>query len=136
MAKLAGCGKPTIYRWWPSRPALLLEVYDQAVKQELAEGEGKDLAKDLAANLRQVWRLWRKEWLGSFFRLILSEMMLEKERARYLREVFIPRRQAFTALAFQAAIDRGEIPRETDIKLLMDLLYGYSLFPPDNGTDR
>jgi AcrR family transcriptional regulator len=127
VAKLAGCGKPTIYRWWPSRPALLLEVYDQAAKQELVEGEGKDLAKDLAANLRQVWRLWRKESLGSLFRLILSEMMLEKEGARYLREVFIPRRQAFTALAFQAAIDRGEIPRETDIKLLMDLLYGYSL---------
>jgi Tetracyclin repressor-like, C-terminal domain len=106
---------------------LLLEVYDQAVKQELVEGEGKDLAKDLAANLRQVWRLWRKESLGSLYRLILSETMLEKEGARYLREVFIPRRQAFTALAFQAAIDRGEIRRETDIKLLMDLLYGYSL---------
>jgi len=128
VAKLAGCGKPTIYRWWPSRPALLLEVFDQAVKQELVEGEGKDLAKDLAVNLRQIWRLWRKEWLGSLFRLILSETMLEKEGARYLREVFIPRRQAFTALAFQAAIDRGEIPRETDIKLLMDLFYGYSLF--------
>src|SRR6201987_607453 len=26
VAKMAGCGKPTIYRWWPSRPALLLEV--------------------------------------------------------------------------------------------------------------
>src|SRR5258708_35013330 len=128
VAKLAGCGKPTIYRWWPSRPALLLEVYDQAVKQELVEGEGKDLAKDLAANLRQVWRLWRKEWLGSLFRLILSEMMLEKDRARYLREVFIPRRQAFTALAFQAALDRAEIPRASHIKLLMDLFYGYSLF--------
>jgi hypothetical protein len=45
-----------------------------------------------------------------------------------LREVFIPRRQAFTAIAFQAAKDRGEIPPETDIKFLMDLLYGYSLF--------
>jgi hypothetical protein len=55
-------------------------------------------------------------------------MMFEKEGARYLREVFIPRRQAFTAIAFQAAKDRGEIPPETDIKFLMDLLYGYSLF--------
>jgi AcrR family transcriptional regulator len=79
VAKLAGCGKPTIYRWRPSRPALLLEVYEQVVKQELVAHEGKDLAKDLAANLRQVWRLWRKESLGSFYRLILSEMMLEKE---------------------------------------------------------
>ena len=128
VAKLAGCGKPTIYRWWPSRPALLLEVFEQAVKQELVAHEGKDLAKDLAANVRQVWRFWRKESLGSLFRLILSEMMLEKEGARYLREVFIPRRQAFTALAFQAAKDRGEIPPDTDIKFLLDLLYGYSLF--------
>ena len=128
VAKSAGCGKPTIYRWWPSRPALLLEVYEQFAKQELVAHEGKDLAKDLAAHLRQVWRLWRKECWGSLFRLILSEMMLEKEGARYLREVFIPRRQAFTAIAFQAAKDRGEIPPETDIKFLMDLLYGYSLF--------
>ena len=28
----------------------------------------------------------------------------------------------------QPAKDRGEIPPETDIKLLMDLLYGYSMF--------
>jgi AcrR family transcriptional regulator len=128
VAKLAGCGKPTIYRWWPSRPALLLEVYDQAVKRELVEPEGKDLAKDLAVMMGQVWRFWREECMGSLYRLILSEMMLEKEGTRYLREVFIPRRQAFTATAFQAAIDRGEIPPETDTKLLMDLLYGYSVF--------
>src|SRR5271157_3250091 len=36
--------------------------------------------------------------------------------------------QAFTATAFQAALVRGEIPPETDIKLLLDFLYGYSLF--------
>jgi AcrR family transcriptional regulator len=128
VAKLAGCGKPTIYRWWPSRAALLLEVYERAVDKELVEPEGKDLAKDLATMLRQVWRFWREECNGSLFRLILSETMLEKEGARYLREVFIPRRQAFIGLAFQAAKDRGEIPEDTDIKLLMDLLFGYSIF--------
>jgi AcrR family transcriptional regulator len=128
VAKLAGCGKPTIYRWWPSRSALLLEVYEQAVKQELVEPEGKDLAKDLAAMLRKIWGLWQNGSRGSLYRLILSEMMLDEEGARYLRDAFIPRRQAFTALAFQAAIDRGEIPPETDIKLLLDFLYGYSVF--------
>ena len=128
VAKLAGCGKPTIYRWWPSRPALLLEVYEQMVQHELVAGEGKDLATDLANNLRQVWRVWRTESVGSMFRLIVSEMILDQEGARYLREVFFPRRQAFTAIAFQAAKDRGEIPPDTDIKFLMDVLYGYSLF--------
>jgi AcrR family transcriptional regulator len=126
VAKLAGCGKPTIYRWWPLRQALLLEVYHQASKQELIEPEGNDLAKDIATLLRQVWRFWRKDCKGSLHRLILSEMMLEEEGTRYLREVFIPRRQALTAIAFQAAKDRGEIPPETDVKFLMDLLFGYS----------
>jgi AcrR family transcriptional regulator len=128
VAKLAGCGKPTIYRWWPSRPALLLEVYEQVVQQELSPPEGKDLAKDLAAMLRQIWGIWRKDSVGALYRLILSETMLDEEGALYLREVFIPRRQAVTALAFEAAKERGEIPPETDVKLLMDLLYGYSMF--------
>jgi AcrR family transcriptional regulator len=128
VAKLAGCGKPTIYRWWPSRSALLLEVYDQVIQKELSPPDGKDLAKDIAAALKQIWGLWRKDSSGSLYRLIISEMMLEEEGARYLREVFIPRRQAFTTLAFQAAKDRGEIPPGTDIKFLLDLLYGYSMF--------
>jgi hypothetical protein len=55
-------------------------------------------------------------------------MILEKKGARFLREVVFPRRQAFTAIAFQAAKDRGEIPQHADIEFLMDLLYGYSLF--------
>jgi AcrR family transcriptional regulator len=128
VAKLAGCGKPTIYRWWPSRPALLLEVYDQVVQKELSPPEGKDLAKDIADMMRQIWGIWRNDSVGALYRLILSEMMLDEEGARYLREVFIPRRQAFTALAFQAAKDRGVIPQGTDVKFLLDVFYGYSLF--------
>jgi AcrR family transcriptional regulator len=128
VAKLAGCGKPTIYRWWPSRSALLLEVYEQAVQSEIAPPEGKDLAEDIATMLRQVWRVWRKESVGSLYRLILSEMILEEEGAGYLREVFFPRRQTLTVIAFQAAQARGEIPEDADVKLLMDLSYGYALF--------
>ena len=128
VAKLAGCGKPTIYRWWPSRSALLLEVFEQAVQSEISPPKGKDLAKDIATMLRQIWRVWRKESVGSLYRLILSEMILEEEGACYLREVFFPRRQTLTVIAFQAAQDRGEIPRDADTKLLMDLTYGYALF--------
>jgi AcrR family transcriptional regulator len=143
VAKLAGCGKPTIYRWWPSRHALLLEVYHRASKQEFVEPDQQDLAKDLTTMLRHVWQVWREDGKGALFRLLLSEMMLEEVGTRYLREVFIPRRQAFTARAFQAAKDRGEIPPATDIKFLMDLYYGYSFFylitgqlEDDEGPDR
>ena len=135
VAKSAGCGKPTIYRWWPSPPALLLEVFEQVLIKSWLPHEGKDLAKDLAAPCDNSGDSGETSRWGPLFRLILSEMMLEKEGARYLREVFIPRRQAFTAIAFQAAKDRGEIPPETDIKFLIDLLVWLFALPPDNGTE-
>src|ERR1700739_1835736 len=76
VAKLAGCGKPTIYRWWQSRPALLLEIYERAVDKELVEPEAKDLAKDLSTTLRQVWRFWREERMGYLYLLLLVQTAL------------------------------------------------------------
>jgi hypothetical protein len=38
-----------------------------------------------------------------------------------------PSLSIFTAITFQSVKERGEIPPETDVKLLMDLLYGYSV---------
>jgi AcrR family transcriptional regulator len=128
VAKLAGCGKPSIYRWWPTKTALMMEVYDQVSTQEMNAPEGKDLATDLAAKLRQTWEIWEKRSFGCVLRMILSEMMLSDEGRKHLREVFYPSRQAKAAVAFQLAIERGEIPPETDIQLLMDLMFGYSLF--------
>jgi AcrR family transcriptional regulator len=128
VAKKAECGKPTIYRWWPNRTVLLIEVYEQLVAKELYFPNSLDLAEDISGMIKLIWRAWRKNSYGSLFRSILAESIQDEEGMRRLREDFFPARQARSSIAFRAAKERGEIPQNVDTGLLLDLLYGYSLF--------
>jgi len=55
VAALAGVGKQTIYRWWPSRPALVADVMLEDADRILASVDHTaDLAADLVAWVRKL----------------------------------------------------------------------------------
>jgi len=55
VAARAGVGKQTIYRWWPSRPALVADVMLEDADKILASvGHTDDLAADLVAWVRKL----------------------------------------------------------------------------------
>src|SRR5689334_12245799 len=51
IAQRAGVAKQTIYRWWPSKPAILLEAFLTDAAEELSPPDSGDLATDLTAHL-------------------------------------------------------------------------------------
>src|SRR4051812_2052510 len=58
IAARAGVGKQTIYRWWPSKAAVLLDA-SLALAGDVPEGEGRPGLPDtgdLAADLKRVLR--------------------------------------------------------------------------------
>src|SRR5688572_10283300 len=54
IAASAGVGKQTIYRWWPNKAALFIEVYGRLVPSGIVAEDTGDLAGDLAALLAQL----------------------------------------------------------------------------------
>ncbi len=72
VARRAHAGKPTIYRWWPSRTLLLLEVY-AGLKQDLAKVDTGSLEGDVAGFLVGLMRFWRETVAGDVFRSVLAE---------------------------------------------------------------
>ena len=53
VARRAGAGKPTLYRWWPNKAALLIEVYDrEKVAMEAARPTLPDPQEDFADLVR------------------------------------------------------------------------------------
>ena len=55
VAARAGVGKQTIYRWWPSRPALVADVMLEDADKILASVDHTDdLAADLVAWVRRL----------------------------------------------------------------------------------
>ena len=71
VARRAKAGKPTIYRWWPSKAALLLDIYHRQ-KGETFYADTGNTRKDLIAFLETLLGFWQKSG-GEVFRSIIAE---------------------------------------------------------------
>ncbi|SDG76805.1 TetR/AcrR family transcriptional regulator [Alloyangia pacifica] len=107
VAKRARAGKATLYRWWPTRGALLLAVY-RRMKTEDVYADTGSLEGDIAGVLRLVFGHWRRE-TGAVFRSIIAAAQVEPDVAEALAEFRLERRTALLAVIARAE-RRGELP--------------------------
>jgi len=125
VAVRAGASKATIYRWWPSKELLALD----ALFSEWAPGrpdprDTGSLAGDLLALMRPWARQLAAKPYGRVLAALITKAQSDGEFAEEYRARFVqPRREQARAI-FARAIDRGEIPADTDIEVAVDLLYG------------
>jgi AcrR family transcriptional regulator len=129
VARRAGAGKPTLYRWWPSKTALLIELYEREKSRVLAEVPDLGSAqKELVALIKGVHRFWRKTPAGQAFRSIIAEAQADEMALRALRDDFLPRGRATALAILDRAAARGEIAPDVDRELLLDVLFGFSWY--------
>lgn len=122
VAKRAGAGKPTIYRWWNGKAALLLEVYARQ-KLDLVDVDTGTLEGDLVALIRGVCRLWRETPAGDIFRSIIAEAQSDPAAFAALRS-FLAERRYHAASVFERARARGELDPAFDRDVTLDLVSG------------
>src|SRR5216684_1192664 len=72
IAREARVGKPTIYRWWPSRGAIVLEALQQHAQQILPLPPDGPLAERLAEWLKAVFKTLNEE-TGEIVRGLMAE---------------------------------------------------------------
>ena len=122
----AGVSKKTIYRWWPQKAALALDAFyeDWSSAQDELMPDSGSLIDDLRLRARATVRLMTSARLGPAFTELLVEARSDAALAEAFREhVLEPLRQQARVL-FGRAIDRGELRRDTDIEVAIDLLQG------------
>jgi AcrR family transcriptional regulator len=124
VARRAGAGKPTIYRWWPSRADLLLEVYLAERTARVADVDTGSLSGDLAALARGFLAAWRGSPAGEALRGLIAEAQAGETALAALWERFLPTwTQSIRAVLAQAA-RRGEI-EPGDIEMMAELYSGF-----------
>jgi AcrR family transcriptional regulator len=119
----ANVGKTTVYRWWPTKAALVADAFAASADHELRFPNTGSVQNDMTLQMRRLIRVFRSK-RGKVVAALLAGGQSDPELIEAYRERFLwPRRkQAYQTL--QRGIDRGELPAGCDFDLILDSLYG------------
>ena len=123
VAKRAGVGKPTLYRWWPTKATLVLAM--------LCERMAPNLEKPTALTAEESLRFRVRRLIGAFngrFGKIVAGVIAEGQSEPAIREAFFDRwvnpRRTATIADLQRGKNTGELRSDTEPDLLNDAIFG------------
>jgi AcrR family transcriptional regulator len=123
IARRAGAGKKTIYRWWSSKAQIVMEALIQAVKTHTPFRDTGSLKGDLHSYFELSFPGLRDE-SGKILKGLAAEAQLDPDFAAEFQRVFIvPRKKELVALLARAA-QRGELAANLSLEALADMIYG------------
>lgn len=124
IAARAGVSKKTIYRWWPSKSAVLLEAFTEALVDATPFVDTGDIAADIRTHVTGAVRLLSTPPYGPAYAGILSELHHDDELAETVRTQLIEPRFGEAVARLRRAQEQGQIPPGADLPLAVEMLYG------------
>jgi AcrR family transcriptional regulator len=124
VARRARAGKPTIYRWWPTKTQLLLAVYQRLKRDRAAYTDTGSLEGDCIAFLRNLLAYWAAG-SGQVLRSIFAEAQSDQRAAAALRDYTRERREG-TAGLFERARARGELRDDADPLIAAEIIAAFA----------
>jgi AcrR family transcriptional regulator len=124
IARRAGVGKQTIYRWWPSKGAVVLEAATQSLDPVVAFPDTGDIVADLRVQLTGILEVITTTGFGSAYRGLIAAGQSDPGLLGALFDQIIePNINGFGA-RITVAQERGEVRADADVQTLRDVLYG------------
>jgi AcrR family transcriptional regulator len=124
VARRAGAGKSAVYRRWPSKQAMTVDLVSRVALEAVRAPDSGKLVDDVLQFTRDTMAALRHPLVSRIVPDLLAETARNEDLAStLLGNVRTPRREN-AALILRRAIERGELPADTDIELGLDLLVG------------
>ncbi|MER5774580.1 TetR/AcrR family transcriptional regulator [Streptomyces sp. NPDC002039] len=130
IAARAGVGKQTIYRWWPSKAAVLLEASLALAgeAEEDVEWTGFPDTGDLAADLKYVLRAtvdqFNDEKYEAAARALTAAGATDAELGARMTEQLLEPQFALYEARLRTARAAGQLAPDADLRLTVELLVG------------
>lgn len=125
VAKRARAGKPTIYRWWPSQAALLLDVYHSRKRVNFIYPDTGTIRGDLRAYLSGLLTTWREGTSGEVFRCVVAKAQAEPAALAAL-SAYMSDRRCQSGKIIEKAQARGEVRADVKPELITELLSSFA----------
>lgn len=123
IAARAGVSKKTIYRWWPSRGAVVLDALHEAADVAAPHVDTGDLATDMRTQLTAVITFLSPPSHAPLAGVI-ADALRDPELAGPVRDRLIrPRIEEFEQ-RMRRAQEQGQLHPDADLDVALDLFYG------------
>ena len=123
VARRAKVGKPTLYKWWPTKATLVLAM--------LSERMAPNLEKPLDLTVEESLHFRVRSLIDAFsepFGKIVAGLIAEGQSEPSIRQAFFDRwvspRRAATIADIERGKNTGELRPETEPELLNDAIFG------------
>jgi AcrR family transcriptional regulator len=123
VAARTGVGRPTIYRRWPSKPALVIAALTQSPGTSPTPDTGA-LRDDLLAFQRDQVRMMDLPSSRRITAGLVADLVADPELADTYLGDYVGLRQTSVSQALDRGVERGEIRPDADFSLIYDLLIG------------
>ncbi|MGW4446727.1 TetR/AcrR family transcriptional regulator [Streptomyces sp. NPDC004100] len=124
IASRAGCGKQTIYRWWPSKAHVLLEALAAKAGLFVSNADHGSYAADLRAFLTDTFALSRRRPVADILRVLMAQAQIDPEFGAVFHANLLRRRRDALQVVLDRARDRGDLPPAPAPDTVLDLVFG------------
>jgi AcrR family transcriptional regulator len=128
VASESGVAKTTLYRRWPTKAALCMELYLDVAGPELRDPDTGEVARDLRQIADTVVRLQTRTVAGPAFLGLIAEAQFNPGTRTAALAEFAGRRRELTRSVLRRAMERGELRSDTDVDLVIDAIGGAVTF--------
>jgi AcrR family transcriptional regulator len=119
----ANVGKATVYRWWPNKGALVVDAFSSSVRRRLSFPDTGSVHTDMSLQMNHVVELFQSP-RGQIVAALIGGGQTDRELIEAFRERFVRPRRMDAYETLRRGIERGELPRDSDLDLILDSLYG------------
>lgn len=123
VAKRAGVGKPTIYRWWPTSADIVLEVVRRQAETAVPIPHFDSARETLHQYLRRSMSAVNGPD-GVHLRFLMAHAQMDDAFRERFRLNFTAARRAALRSVLSQALEQGRINPQIDLETALDIIFG------------
>lgn len=123
VAQRAGVGKPTVYRRWPSKGALVIDVL-AGIAPPIEIHPTGDLHTDLRTAMLGFYRAVVDTGMAHVLYSLVGETLIDRDLAAQFRERYVRPRIDPIMAALRRGIAEGVVRADLDVSLVHHLVFG------------
>jgi AcrR family transcriptional regulator len=127
IAQRAGVSKATIYKWWPNKSLVALDAYLAGMSEQVPVPDTGSAERDFIQQLKSVMAFYTSP-LGKLFCQFIAEGQSDPAFLALFRDRFLSARRDTARVMWKRGVERGEIRKDVDGEIVLDLIYAPMVF--------